>query len=79
MYPSDFHCIVVFDIMTYRKLTLVYIYFNSILSVHRDKTGAPIQCSVKTCKTAFHVTCAFSQGYDMKTVVEESDDAVMLQ
>jgi len=50
-----------------------------LCSVCKDKTGAPIQCSVKTCKTAFHVTCAFSQGYDMKTVVEESDDAVMLQ
>ena len=52
---------------------------NSIPSIFRDKTGAPIQCSVKTCKTAFHVTCAFSQGFDMKAVVEESDDAVMLQ
>lgn len=48
-------------------------------NVCKEKTGAPIQCSVKACKTAFHVTCAFSQGFDMKTVVEDNDDAVMLQ
>ncbi|KAL8622154.1 hypothetical protein ACOMHN_052956 [Nucella lapillus] len=45
--------------------------------VCKDRVGACIQCSVAACKTAFHVTCAFSSGLHMNTVLEDkagSDD-----
>ena len=29
---------------------------------------------MKTCKTAFHVTCAFEKKLDMRTEVDEEDD-----
>ena len=45
----------------------------------RERHGACIQCSVKTCKTAFHVTCAFLEGYDMKTVFEDDQDEIQLK
>ncbi|XP_010348460.2 protein Jade-3 isoform X3 [Saimiri boliviensis] len=38
------------------------------------KTGACIQCSVKSCITAFHVTCAFEHGLEMKTILDEGDE-----
>lgn len=38
------------------------------------KQGAPIQCQVKTCKVAFHVTCAFEHKLDMRTEVDEEDE-----
>ncbi|XP_045426382.1 protein Jade-3 [Pipistrellus kuhlii] len=38
------------------------------------KTGACIQCSVKTCITAFHVTCAFEHNLEMKTILGEDDE-----
>ncbi|KAK7097658.1 PHD finger protein rhinoceros-like isoform X2 [Littorina saxatilis] len=40
----------------------------------KERVGACIQCSVKTCKTAFHVTCGFSNGLEMKTILDESDE-----
>ncbi|XP_076446713.1 uncharacterized protein LOC143284030 isoform X2 [Babylonia areolata] len=40
----------------------------------KERVGACIQCSVKTCKTAFHVTCGFSNGLEMKTVLDETDE-----
>lgn len=42
--------------------------------VCKDRVGACIQCSVKTCKTAFHVTCGFSENLEMKTVLDETDE-----
>uniref|UniRef100_A0A2K6M7C7 Jade family PHD finger 3 n=1 Tax=Rhinopithecus bieti TaxID=61621 RepID=A0A2K6M7C7_RHIBE len=38
------------------------------------KTGACIQCSIKSCITAFHVTCAFEHGLEMKTILDEGDE-----
>ncbi|KAF0300793.1 PHD finger protein rhinoceros [Amphibalanus amphitrite] len=40
----------------------------------KQKVGACIQCSVKSCKTAYHVTCAFKHNLKMKPVEDESDD-----
>lgn len=34
----------------------------------------PRQCSVKNCRTAFHVTCAFDRGLEMKTILAENDE-----
>ncbi|KFQ21285.1 PREDICTED: protein Jade-1-like, partial [Merops nubicus] len=31
-------------------------------------------CSVKNCRTAFHVTCAFDRGLEMKTILAENDE-----
>ncbi|EGV95616.1 Protein Jade-3, partial [Cricetulus griseus] len=31
-------------------------------------------CSVKSCITAFHVTCAFEHGLEMKTILDEGDE-----
>lgn len=39
----------------------------------KERTGACIQCSVKACKTAFHVSCAFSHNLEMKTVLTEDE------
>ena len=47
----------------------------------RERVGACIQCSVKTCKTAYHVTCAFKHGLEMKAIIEDenADDGVKLR
>jgi hypothetical protein len=47
----------------------------------KDKTGACIQCSVKTCKTAYHVTCAFKSGLEMKPIIvdENAEDGIKLR
>ncbi|XP_077302362.1 PHD finger protein rhinoceros [Arctopsyche grandis] len=47
----------------------------------RERTGACIQCSVKTCKTAYHVTCAFKHGLEMRAIIEDenADDGVKLR
>ncbi|XP_069319239.1 protein Jade-3 [Eulemur rufifrons] len=44
-----------------------------VCSLCKLKTGACIQCSVKSCITAFHVTCAFEHSLEMKTVLDEGD------
>ncbi|KAB7494936.1 PHD finger protein, partial [Armadillidium nasatum] len=46
----------------------------------RERRGACIQCSVKSCKTAYHVTCAFKHGLEMKAIIEdENADDVKLR
>lgn len=47
----------------------------------RGRDGACIQCSVKTCKTAYHVTCAFQHGLEMRAIIEEgnAEDGVKLR
>ncbi|XP_062939621.1 protein Jade-3 isoform X1 [Cynocephalus volans] len=45
-----------------------------VCSLCKLKTGACIQCSVKSCITAFHVTCAFEHSLEMKTVLDEGDE-----
>uniref|UniRef100_A0A8C9L357 Protein Jade-1 n=1 Tax=Pavo cristatus TaxID=9049 RepID=A0A8C9L357_PAVCR len=45
-----------------------------ICSLCNEKVGASIQCSVKNCRTAFHVTCAFDRGLEMKTILAENDE-----
>ncbi|XP_059147392.1 PHD finger protein rhinoceros-like isoform X2 [Physella acuta] len=46
-----------------------------VCSLCKERVGACIQCSVKQCKTAFHVTCGFAHNLDMKTIVDDSDEA----
>ncbi|KAM4709674.1 protein Jade-1 [Discoglossus pictus] len=45
-----------------------------ICSLCSEKIGACIQCSIKNCRTAFHVTCAFDRGLEMKTILTEEDE-----
>lgn len=47
----------------------------------KEKGGACIQCSVKSCKTAYHVTCGFRHSLEMKAIVEDehSEDGVKLR
>ncbi|XP_078222618.1 protein Jade-1 isoform X3 [Callithrix jacchus] len=45
-----------------------------VCSLCNEKFGASIQCSVKNCRTAFHVTCAFERGLEMKTILAENDE-----
>eukprot|EP00112_Aurelia_sp_Birch-Aquarium-sp1_P012469 Seg2622.2 transcript_id=Seg2622.2/GoldUCD/mRNA.D3Y31 product="Protein Jade-3" protein_id=Seg2622.2/GoldUCD/D3Y31 len=42
----------------------------------REKIGACIQCSVKRCVVAYHVTCAVKEGLEMKTVMMQDKDDV---
>ncbi|XP_043369443.1 protein Jade-1 isoform X2 [Dermochelys coriacea] len=45
-----------------------------VCSLCNEKIGASIQCSVKNCRTAFHVTCAFDRGLEMRTILAENDE-----
>ncbi|KAG8137419.1 putative Protein Jade-3-like protein [Naja naja] len=45
-----------------------------VCSLCKVKTGACIQCSVKSCITAFHVTCAFEHTLEMKTILDDGDE-----
>ncbi|XP_066562167.1 protein Jade-3 isoform X2 [Amia ocellicauda] len=45
-----------------------------VCSLCKLKTGACIQCSVKSCIVAFHVTCAFEHSLQMKTILDEGDE-----
>jgi hypothetical protein len=43
------------------------------------KKGAPIQCSFKKCKTAYHITCAFKEKLKMQALVESEQVGVKLK
>ncbi|XP_072562926.1 protein Jade-1 isoform X1 [Paramormyrops kingsleyae] len=43
-------------------------------SLCREHTGTCIQCSMPTCVVAFHVTCAFDCGLEMRTILAENDE-----
>ncbi|XP_049625990.1 protein Jade-1 [Suncus etruscus] len=45
-----------------------------LCSLCEDKVGAAIQCSVRNCRTAFHVTCAFERGLEMRTILADNDE-----
>ncbi|XP_028976485.1 protein Jade-1 isoform X2 [Esox lucius] len=40
----------------------------------REHTGTCIQCSMPSCIVAFHVTCAFDHGLEMRTILAENDE-----
>ncbi|KAF7250727.1 hypothetical protein EG68_08410 [Paragonimus skrjabini miyazakii] len=46
---------------------------NLLCSICRSRYGAPIQCSSKKCKVAFHVTCAFQSNLTMRQELLEKD------
>nr|XP_057942204.1 E3 ubiquitin-protein ligase Jade-2 [Doryrhamphus excisus] len=43
-------------------------------SVCGEHTGTCIQCSTPSCIVAFHVTCAFDRGLEMRTILAENDE-----
>uniref|UniRef100_UPI0037E87DF6 protein Jade-1 n=1 Tax=Semicossyphus pulcher TaxID=241346 RepID=UPI0037E87DF6 len=43
-------------------------------SLCREHTGTCIQCSMPSCIVAFHVTCAFDHGLEMRTILAENDE-----
>ncbi|XP_052009975.1 protein Jade-1-like [Xyrauchen texanus] len=45
-----------------------------ICCVCKEKTGACIQCSAKSCRVAFHVTCGLHCGLKMNTILTEADE-----
>lgn len=45
-----------------------------VCSLCKEKRGCCLQCSEKRCHAAFHVTCGFKYGLEMKTLVA-SDSA----
>ena len=55
--------------------------WNLLCVLCKDRVGSCIQCSVKTCKVAYHVTCAFKRGLEMRAIIEDenADDGVQLR
>ncbi|RWS16152.1 protein Jade-1-like protein [Dinothrombium tinctorium] len=53
--------------------------WNLICSICNIKKGAPIQCTVKSCKASYHVTCAFNNKLKMKAVVDGDSNGVKLK
>ncbi|XP_058396516.1 E3 ubiquitin-protein ligase Jade-2 isoform X5 [Diceros bicornis minor] len=43
-------------------------------SLCKECTGTCIQCSMPLCITAFHVTCAFDHGLEMRTILADNDE-----
>ncbi|XP_018599970.1 protein Jade-1-like [Scleropages formosus] len=43
-------------------------------SLCREHMGTCIQCSMPSCIVAFHVTCAFDHGLEMRTLLAENDE-----
>ena len=75
------------ELIEFVRLSAALLYlqpsrWNLTCVLCRERTGSCIQCAVKTCKTAFHVTCAFEHQLEMKTILLEEgdqDDGVKLQ
>ena len=55
--------------------------WNLLCVLCKNHVGSCIQCSVKTCKDAYHVTCAFKHGLEMRVIIEgeKADDDVLLR
>lgn len=55
--------------------------WNLLCVLCKERVGSCIQCSVKTCKTAYHVTCAFKRGLEMRAIIEDenAEDGVKLR
>ncbi|XP_074604888.1 protein Jade-1-like isoform X2 [Brevipalpus obovatus] len=53
--------------------------WNLLCSICKIKRGAPIQCSVSTCKVAYHVSCAFNAKLKMKAVAIDDKKGVKLK
>ena len=64
-----------------RKLRDFQSRWNLLCVLCKDRVGSCIQCSVKTCKVAYHVTCAFKRGLEMRAIIEDenADDGVKLR
>ncbi|KIH57025.1 hypothetical protein ANCDUO_12791, partial [Ancylostoma duodenale] len=45
-------------------------------SICDTRQGACIKCSVSSCKTSFHVTCALRSGLEMRIEQDADDDKV---
>ncbi|XP_068947947.1 E3 ubiquitin-protein ligase Jade-2 isoform X1 [Petaurus breviceps papuanus] len=43
-------------------------------SLCRECMGTCIQCSMPSCITAFHVTCAFDHNLEMRTILADNDE-----
>ncbi|KAK1159257.1 protein Jade-1-like [Acipenser oxyrinchus oxyrinchus] len=43
-------------------------------SLCKEHMGTCIQCSMPSCVIAFHVTCAFDHGLEMRTILAENDE-----
>ncbi|XP_037006737.2 E3 ubiquitin-protein ligase Jade-2 isoform X2 [Artibeus jamaicensis] len=43
-------------------------------SLCKECTGTCIQCSMPSCITAFHVTCAFDHSLEMRTILADNDE-----
>lgn len=80
-------CLFIYLFKCILYMALFYILFlqqsrwSLICVICKDKAGACIQCSVKTCKTAYHVTCAFKNGLEMKPIIvdENAEDGIKLR
>ena len=55
--------------------------WNLLCVLCKDQVGTCLQCSVKTCKVAYHVTCAFKRGLEMSAIIEDenAEDGVQLR
>lgn len=52
---------------------------NLVCSICKIKKGAPIQCSINSCKIAYHVTCAFNAKLKMNVMAVDDRKGVKLR